>query len=276
MKKTVSEPVSVPVLLGPTAAGKTALALDIAYRCGWEIISCDSRQIYRGMRIGTAQPGPEECARVKHWLVGIRDPDESYSAHGFANDAGAIIRERARNGITTLLCGGTGLYFECLRKGIGPRIASDPALRERLKMQVHQEGSAALYRELHECDPQTAHRIHPNDAQRIVRALAVYRQTGMPMSVLKRRTRPPADLAFMVAVIMPRLRELYKRIEKRTDEMVAAGFTLISSGALLVTMGTLAFDISIRKEATTGSAIVLANRFLVNMPLMIEIEKEVL
>lgn len=209
--------------MGPTAAGKTALAIEIAYRHGWEIISCDSRQIYRGMRIGTAQPGPEACARVKHWLIGIRDPDEFYSAYDFARDAGAVIRERSRCGITTLLCGGTGLYFECLRKGIGPQIATDPLLRSQLTLRVNREGSEALHRELKKCDPQTARTVHPNDAQRIVRALAVYLQTGVPLSMLKRRTRSPLDLAFTVAVMVPRLPVLYRRIDKRTHEMVSAG-----------------------------------------------------
>jgi tRNA dimethylallyltransferase len=218
-----SSRITVPVLLGPTAGGKTALALEIAAAAGWEIISCDSRQIYRFLNIGTAKPLDEERRRVRHWLVDILDPSERYSLFAFAHDAAALLRDGARQGKTYLVCGGTGLYFESLRKGIGPHVSSDPQVIETLTLRAGSEGSAALYRELRERDPEAAAKIHENDVQRIVRALAVYYQTGQKISALNRRTSPPGDLAFRIAVIIPPRALLYERINRRVDAMVRRG-----------------------------------------------------
>jgi tRNA dimethylallyltransferase len=197
--------------------------VEIAESRGWEIISCDSRQVYKGMDIGTAKPDSAQRRRVRHWLVDLLDPDVSYSAFDFARDAGAIVRERAALGRRVLVCGGTGLYFEGLRKGIAPQTATDPAIRARLTERAGVEGSGVLYAELSQIDPVSAHRIHANDLQRIVRALAVYEQTGVPMSELRRRTRPPEDLAFTVAVVLPPRETLFVRIDKRVDDMVGKG-----------------------------------------------------
>ncbi len=215
--------ITVPVLLGPTAAGKTAVALQIAETRGWEIISCDSRQIYRHMDIGTAKPAKEERDRVRHWLIDIADPPERYSASAFIRDAGGIIRRCAETGVVTLLCGGTGFYFESLKKGIGPQVASDPAVRDALARRAAEEGSAVLYRELNEKDPETAARIHANDVHRIVRALSVYYQTGRKISELKLLAAPPADMDFRVAVLLPPRPLLYERINRRVDEMLRQG-----------------------------------------------------
>ena len=215
--------ITVPVLLGPTAAGKTALALAIAQNEGWEIISCDSRQIYRSLNIGTAKPLDEERRRVKHWLIDILDPAERYSAFSFVGDAGTLIREGALQGKTLLVCGGTGLYFEGLRKGIGPQISSDPQVLEVLMRRAGEEGCDALYRELCEKDPEAAGGIHANDVQRVVRALAVYHQTGQKISELKLQTAPPHDLKFRIAVILPPRAILYERINRRVDDMVRRG-----------------------------------------------------
>lgn len=215
--------IKVPVLLGPTAAGKTAIALQIAQSAGWEIVSCDSRQIYRYMDIGTAKPRQEERDRVRHWLVDILDPAEPYSAAAFVRDAGSIIRSRAEKGIVTLLCGGTGLYFESLRKGIGPQVASDPIIRDALTGRAAEEGVAVLYRELCEKDPEAAAAVHANNTNRIVRALAVYHQTGRKISELKRLAVSPEDLDFVVVALMPERKMLYERINRRVDEMVRQG-----------------------------------------------------
>ena len=215
--------IKVPVLLGPTAAGKTAIALQIAQSAGWEIISCDSRQIYRYMDIGTAKPRQEERDRVRHWLVDILDPAEPYSAAAFVRDAGSIIRSLAEKGIVTLVCGGTGLYFESLRKGIGPQVASDPVIRDALTRRAAEEGVAVLYRELCEKDPEAAAAVHANNTNRIVRALAVYHQTGRKISELKRLAVPPDDLDFAVVALMPERQMLYERINRRVDEMVRQG-----------------------------------------------------
>jgi tRNA dimethylallyltransferase len=215
--------IKVPVLLGPTASGKSAIALRMAKSAGWEILSCDSRQVYRGMNIGTAKPTKEERARVRHWLVDILDPGEQYSAAAFAQDALDIIRGRANEGVVTLVCGGTGLYFESLRRGLGPQVASDKGIRDSLTKRAADEGGAALYRELCENDPEGASTIHANNVQRVVRALSVYYQTGKKMSALKRLAVPPDDIDFTVVVLMPDRTTLYERINARVEEMVDRG-----------------------------------------------------
>lgn len=222
-EQSSATPIQVPVLLGPTAAGKTALALAIAERNGWEIISCDSRQVYRFMDIGTAKPTQSEMARVPHRLVDIIDPDVLYSVHRFVKDATAAIRDLAQKGMVGLVCGGTGLYYEGLKKGIGPQVESDPEVRDFLMARIEREGSAALYAELLEKDPESAARIHSNDVQRIVRALAVFNQTGTKLSALKAMTTPPDDMVFKTAVVLPPRELLYERINARVDRMAGAG-----------------------------------------------------
>jgi tRNA dimethylallyltransferase len=213
----------VPVLLGPTASGKTAIALPIAQSAGWEIISCDSRQVYRYMDIGTAKPLREERGRVRHWLIDVLDPSEQYSAAAFTQDALNVIRTRAKKGMVTLVCGGTGLYFESLRRGIGPQVASDPEIRETITKRAAEKGSAALHKELREKDPEAAASIHPNNVQRVVRALAVYSQTGQRISELKRLAAPPADIDFIVVALMPPRAALYERINARVEAMLDRG-----------------------------------------------------
>ncbi|MBN1307339.1 MAG: tRNA (adenosine(37)-N6)-dimethylallyltransferase MiaA [Chitinispirillaceae bacterium] len=216
--------VPVAVLLGPTASGKSALALQIAGEMGWEIISCDSRQIYRGMDIGTAKPSQKEQELVPHWLIDILDPSEEYSAYRFARDAAAIIRQRAALRKNLLVCGGTGLYFRALCEGLTEMEATDSKLREALMSRAAVEGTDALYRELSAVDPRAAQRIHSNDLQRIVRALAVFRQTGTSISSLgSAESRPPEDMRFIVATLTMSRSELYRRIDCRVDEMVAKG-----------------------------------------------------
>jgi tRNA dimethylallyltransferase len=211
------------MLLGPTAAGKTALALAIAERNGWDIISCDSRQIYRFMDIGTAKPSKDEQARVPHRLIDIISPDESYSVHAFVNDAINVLRELAAKGRVGLVCGGTGLYGEGLRHGVGPQVESDPLLREELTNRAAREGSPALHEELRKNDPESAALLHPNDAQRIIRALVVFSQTGTKLSAMKSLTSPPTDLVFTSAVVVPPRGLLYDRINVRVDNMVKQG-----------------------------------------------------
>ena len=215
--------ITVPVLVGPTASGKTALAMDMAEAGGWEIVSCDSRQIYRHMDIGTAKPRREEMSRIRHWLVDIRDPSERYSASAFVNDAGTVIRRRASEGKRTLLCGGTGLYFESLKRGIGPQVPTDPLVGNALDSRAEKEGIGVLYRELQEKDPESAAQISAQDSQRIKRAFAVHTQTGKKISVLKRLSVPPEDLDFRTVVLMPPRSLLYDRINHRVDEMVRCG-----------------------------------------------------
>jgi len=215
--------IHVPILLGPTAAGKTAIALSLAKRHHWEIISCDSRQIYRHMDIGTAKPTLDELKQVPHHLVDCINPSEPYSVHAFVKNALETIRDLAKKGRTGFVCGGTGLYGEGLRKGVGPQVESDPVLREKLSKRAAVEGSAALWFELMSVDPESAKRIHENDAQRIIRALAVHCQTGAKLSDLQGRLMPPQDIEFKAAVIIPPRDVLYERINARVDRMAAQG-----------------------------------------------------
>ncbi len=214
---------SVPVLLGPTAVGKSAVALELAAVYGWEIISCDSRQLYRGMDIGTAKPSLQERAAAVHHLIDILDPSEEYSAGRFADEAVAVIRERAAAGKTTLICGGTGLYFRALQQGQSNGRPSDPAIRDELTRRAREQGSETLHRELAAVDAATAARLHPNDAQRIIRALALFRQTGKPLSDHPQEGTPPEGIRFIVVKLTLDRAQLYDRINRRVDAMVRSG-----------------------------------------------------
>ncbi len=216
-------PFPVAVILGPTGAGKSDCALRIAENMGWEIISCDSRQIYRGMDIGTAKPNLKELSCVRHWLIDILDPSEEYSAFRFASDAANIIRELAAGGKKALICGGTGFYFKALSEGLAEINACDAKIRKKLMERATAEGAAALYRELETIDPVSARNIHPNNLHRIVRALEVFHITGKPFSAAVASSKPPEDFRFITAILMPERSELYKRINSRVDGMAERG-----------------------------------------------------
>ena len=219
MKKNL---IRVPVLLGPTASGKTDIAIKLALEFGWEILSCDSRQIYRFMDIGTAKPTTDQLRAVKHWLVDIIEPSERYSAFRFAEDSLKIIRDLAGNSKTVLVCGGTGMYFRSLSEGLGVQVDSDPGLRDELMERGRKEGSAALHAELMEKDPETALKLHPNDLQRIVRALIVFYQSGEKISGMRER-RAPEGVEFITAKLVVDREMLYDRINRRVEEMVGKG-----------------------------------------------------
>ncbi len=174
-------------LMGPTASGKTALALELVNRFPCEIISVDSTQVYRGLDIGSAKPGPEILARAPHRLIDILDPTEAYSAARFRADALREMAVISAQGRVPLLVGGTGLYFRALTQGLSPLPAADPAIRARLEAEAAAIGWAELHRRLAAVDPAAAARIHHNDPQRIQRALEVFEVTGRPMSELQRQ-----------------------------------------------------------------------------------------
>ena len=215
--------IRVPVILGPTAVGKTDLSLKLATDLGFEIISCDSRQIYRYMNIGTAKPSIEQMEDVRHWMIDIIEPSEYYSAYRFSQEAIQIIKDGAKRDKAMLICGGTGLYFKSLREGLGPQIGSDIAFREKYKGRVSQEGVESVFEELKKCDPEAASRLHPNDVQRVIRALQVFHETGRPLSELQKENRPLDDIEFFVVILSLSRNTLYGRINERVDRMISEG-----------------------------------------------------
>src|SRR5574340_328742 len=176
-------------LMGPTASGKTALAVSLVERFPLEIISVDSALVYRGMDIGTAKPDAVTLARAPHHLLDIRDPTETYSAAAFCSDARCLMADIVARGRVPLLVGGTMLYFRALLRGLDDLPRADAALRHNLEAQADARGWPALHAELAEVDPVTAARLAPNDSQRIGRALEVFRLTGAPMSALLDRAQ---------------------------------------------------------------------------------------
>jgi tRNA dimethylallyltransferase len=220
-------------LAGPTASGKTALALEIATRWPVEIISVDSALVYRGMDIGTAKPTPSEQALVPHHLIDIRDPSQAYSAAEFARDATALVHDIRRRGRLPLLVGGTMLYFKALFEGLDDMPAAQPALRAQIEQRASTLGWPALHAELAAVDPITAARLAPNDSQRIGRALEVYMSTGKALATFHQRQaqpqteRPPQidGLAGELWSLEPTDRAwLHHRIEQRFDAMLKEGF----------------------------------------------------
>lgn len=210
-------------VMGPTAAGKTDLAIALAQRLDGELVSVDSALVYRGMDIGTAKPD------YPHHLVDIRDPSQSYSAAEFATDAARCCAEITARGRLPILVGGTMLYFRAFLEGLADMPASDPALREAIAGQAAREGWPALHAELQGVDPRAAARMHPRHSQRISRALEVYRTSGIPLSDWQDRTgeQPPPGAAYRVSqlAVCPADRAvLHRRIEARFRQMLAAGF----------------------------------------------------
>lgn len=211
-------------IVGPTAAGKTAAALALAERLDAEIISVDSALVYRGMDIGSAKPSAAERARVRHWLIDIRDPEQGYTAADFVADAEAAIADIDARGKRPLVVGGTMLYVRALLQGLSELPQADPAIRETLEAELAEHGSSALHQRLAAVDPVAAARIHPNDPQRILRALEVYQHTGTPISQLQGAwTQAPRRSGLLLALSPPDRALLHRRIEARVDAMLAAG-----------------------------------------------------
>jgi tRNA dimethylallyltransferase len=222
---TARRAAAIPLILGPTGAGKTDLALRLAQRHNLEIVSVDSAMVYRGMDIGTGKPPPEVLRRHPHHLVDILDPLQAYSAGQFVRDARRAIDDIRARGKLPLLVGGTMLYFRALRRGLADMPAADPAVRAAIDAEAALRGWPALHAELAVLDPAAARRIQPNDAQRIQRALEVHRLTGKTLSELHAAAQPPnADLTFAAFAWVPGDRErLYAAIESRFQAMMQAG-----------------------------------------------------
>ncbi len=219
---------AVPVALaiaGPTASGKSALALAVASRWPVEIISVDSAQVYRGMDIGTAKPSAAERQAVPHHLIDILEPSQSYSAARFVADAHRLIGEIRARGRAPLLVGGSMLYFKALMQGLDSLPPADAAIRAELDAQAAQRGWPALHAQLAQVDALSAARLAPNDSQRIQRALEVWQLTGQPMSALQGRGgQTPLALPMIAMEPMDRA-WLHGRIAARFDAMLAAGLT---------------------------------------------------
>ena len=218
---------SVLCLYGPTATGKTDIAVELVEKYPFEIISVDSALVYRGMDIGTAKPDAETLARAPHRLIDICDPHDVYSVAKFRADAMSAIQEIHSAGKTPLLVGGTLLYFRALFDGLSPLPSSNPEVRGRLERRVEVEGLEVLHAYLLEVDPLAGERIHPNDPQRILRALEVYELTNTPITTLQQKKMPKLgdDYEVLKVGLMPENRgQLHARIGVRFEMMLEAGF----------------------------------------------------
>jgi tRNA dimethylallyltransferase len=213
-------------LAGPTAAGKTAAALALADAIDRpvEIVSVDSALVYRGMDIGTAKPSADERARAPHHLIDILDPRDAYSAAQFTADATRLVGEIRARGALPLLVGGTMLYFKALIDGIDAMPAADATLRAAIEQEARERGWPALHAELARVDPATAARLPPNDAQRIQRALEVWRMSGRPLSSFHTTRREAAKDLPLIALEPASRAWLHERIAARFDAMLEAGF----------------------------------------------------
>ncbi len=209
----------VPLILGPTGVGKTRMAFHLALELGdAEIVSADARAIYRGMDIGTDKPSHELRRRIPHHLVDIKDPDEAYSAMQFREDAVRILDDCQSRGVRAIVAGGSTLHADALLGKLFEGPSKDPALRERLRDQSLSD----LYGRLQEVDPESSEKLHPNDRQRIVRALEVYELTGEPISVHQKRTPGPPYEFSKIALTADR-EVLYERVDRRVDQMMEEG-----------------------------------------------------
>ena len=223
------------LLMGPTASGKTELAVELSERLPCDIVSVDSAMVYRGMDIGTAKPDAATLARAPHRLIDCCDPSEAYSAARFRDDALREMAAITAAGRIPLLVGGTMLYFRALQHGLSPLPSADPQTRLRLEEQAQAIGWQAMHRRLAEVDPKAAAQIHPNDPQRIGRALEVFELTGRPLTELQREGAGLHVLPYRLLKLVraPDDRAvLHERIERRFHAMLAAGFEAEVRGLL--------------------------------------------
>jgi tRNA dimethylallyltransferase len=259
-------------VVGPTASGKTGLAVELAKRLDGEIVSCDSMQIYRRMDIGTAKPTVEEMQGIPHYMIDIVEPDEDFSVGKYVKMAEACLQDILARGKTAVVAGGTGLYCDSLIAGRSFAPCPSTGKRETLEREADELGSGALLERLRAADPETAARLHPADRKRIVRALEVYLETGETISAHNEKTRlvPPRHRAVWLGLDFEERAELYARIDRRVDDMLRLGLldeirALLASGVpekatSMQAIGYKEFLAALRGESTPEEAAALVKQ----------------
>ncbi|MCD6448920.1 MAG: tRNA (adenosine(37)-N6)-dimethylallyltransferase MiaA [Thermotogaceae bacterium] len=222
----------IPVVYGPTGVGKTEILLEICEEINCQIISMDSRQIYRYMDIGTAKPTVAEQKRVKHYMIDILNPDEYYNAYMYRKDVHALSEALKKENIKVVIVGGTGLYLDALVRGIFEGVPADENIRKELK-KLHEQEPGILRKMLEDVDPEAAKKIHPNDLKRAIRALEVYMKTGRKISELQKNAEPSGK--YGIIILWRERKDLYDRINKRAEKMVEMG--LVEETEKLLEMG---------------------------------------
>lgn len=212
-------------IAGPTASGKTALAVALARELDGEVVSCDSMQVYKCMDIGTAKPSPEERQGIPHHMIDVAEPWEDYSVSRYCADAAPIVEDIVSRGKTAIIAGGTGLYMDSLIRGNDFAPFPSTGVRERLEREADREGMEALLARLRAVDPEAAARLHLSDRKRIIRAMEVYLETGETITAHNRRTQalPPRFSPVWLGLDFESRAELYSRIDRRVDVMLEAG-----------------------------------------------------
>ena len=246
----MTDKTKIYAVVGPTASGKSALALELAKRYDGEIISCDSMQIYKRMDIGTAKPTAAEQSEVKHHLIDVVEPDIAFSCEDYVGLAARAIEDCVSRGKMPIICGGTGLYLDTLlRGGNSAPIADTSGIRAELSVRAENEGAMALHKELSVVDPESAEAIHPNNVKRVIRALEIYYSCGIPKSVLDRQSTEIESRydASVIGLFYPARDILYRRIEDRVDIMINDG--LIDETRALMSEGVF------EKKSTAAQAI---------------------
>ena len=265
MDNNRSNPKPVLAIVGPTAIGKTTVAIDVAKKVNGEVIGLDSRQIYKGMAIGTAQPTIEELAAVPHHLIGVKDPDLPISAGKYEKLVLNLVKDISERGKEPVICGGAGLYYRAITKGIFSESKTDLDVREKLIQEYEEAGPEGLLNRLLELDPEYAVKVHPNNKKRLIRALEIYTVTGKPPSEHFNRQAKSGTptLDFFTVLLTLDRKELDKRIEKRTARMLDSGWIeetkMLRKGNVAIGMHPMdsigyrqisAFQRSVRPEAS--------------------------
>ena len=224
-------------IAGPTASGKTALAVELAKELNGEVVSCDSMQVYKRMDIGTAKPTAEEMQGIPHHMLDVAQAWEDFSVSRYCNQASPIVDDIIAQGKTAIIAGGTGLYMDSLIRGNSFAPCPSTGVREALEARAEAEGIQPLLEELAQVDPESAGRLHPSDRKRIIRALEVYRETGITITEHNRRTRevPPKYRPVWLGLDFSDRAALYRRIDRRVERMLEAGLldeirSLLESG----------------------------------------------